>query len=63
MLCDLTKTPNSERKLSEDESEKFYFTVKDMLFELSKLAINDIMGVIPAHTTHHFMQIINGILK
>lgn len=59
---DITGIPNDERPLTNDERCTYYNAVKGILLKLSQLALGDTLGIIPAHTSHHYMELMNGVL-
>lgn len=59
---DVTGIPNDERALSDEERCTYYDAVKTILLKVSQLALDDTLGIIPAHTAHHYMELMNGVL-
>lgn len=52
-----------ERPVSDEQRERFYFKVKPLLDQVLTFARDNENGVLLAPTAHHFMELLNGVLK
>lgn len=52
-----------EYLVSDEQRERFYFKVKPLLDQVLTFARDNENGVLLAPTAHHFMELLNGVLK
>ena len=57
----LNQTENSH--ISDKQREKFYYHIKPILNNILDFASDEEKGLMFARTAHHFMELLNGILK